>query len=108
MSKMQKSTGGSSMIKVRPLGAISDFVVDELPGIIANQPEGLALRCEQLFEHADIPRNLSTNVYWSIALLDLKFIETALVFLGFAGEIPEKLKGFLRLFTPNGLAPVLF
>jgi len=68
--------------KVRPLGAFSDFVVDELPAVLKNTPHQLPAGCLKLL-HPDMGRWEISERFGEkdrlVAALDLKIAELAIV-----------------------------
>ncbi len=69
------------MKKIRPLGTISDFVVDELPSYLESRASELAPVIESLINGLDDVKIFSALIGGEsdIALLDIKMLEAALV-----------------------------
>ncbi|OHA07350.1 MAG: hypothetical protein A3B34_02750 [Candidatus Sungbacteria bacterium RIFCSPLOWO2_01_FULL_54_21] len=74
---------------IRPLGSVSDFVVDEFPLLLANvrqnrmTPDDLAQRCEDKLGAVSVPYLLEHfRGHHDIALLDMLFMESGIVHSG--------------------------
>lgn len=73
-------------MKKRPLGSVSDFVVEEMPRILESQPKELVHWCGRLDSVAPV---LHASEDRDLALLDLKMLEVGIVHSGL--QAPSKL-----------------
>lgn len=84
----------STMRKIRPLGPISDFVVEEMPLLLVSEPAHIGSRFEALLACSNTQIESCRTTSNAIALFDLKMIETTIVMSG--EKTPDSLRALVN------------
>ena len=96
------------MMKIRPLGAFSDFVVEKLPSVLELPSNNLAKHCANLASQVseETIQTMARRGEITLAALDAKMVEIGFTQCGLA--VPEVVSSWVERFSEDKLPMLLY